>query len=183
MLSPPLPYTLRPLTISDLPAVVQIEKQSFPSPTKEKVFRYELTENKLAHYQALLEDKNNREFHLIGYAGYWLIADEMHISTIAISRQKRRGGFGELLLMNMLSMAYDHEAAFVTLEVRENNIGAQKLYAKYRFEVVGRRKRYYRDTGEDAILMTVLLQSNPTYPLFLENMGEKLFDRLSSAQS
>ncbi len=182
ILTPPPPYDLRPLTLADLPAVIEIEKQSFPTPTKENVFRYELTENQLAHYQALDQETAGEGAQLLGYAGYWLIADEIHISTIAVARQKRRCGLGELLLLNMLFMAYTHDATLATLEVRENNVGAQKLYAKYGFEVVGNRKGYYRDTREDAVLMTILLQSNPAYRQFLNEKRENLFVHLSGAQ-
>jgi [ribosomal protein S18]-alanine N-acetyltransferase len=182
MLKPPPPFRLRPLTLSDLPAVSVLEKQSFPTPTKEKSYQYELTENQLAHYQALLNESDGQFEQLLGYAGYWLIADEIHISTIAVDPQWRGSGLGELLLLNMLTMAYEDEASLVTLEVRENNYGAQALYHKFRFEVVGRRRRYYRDTGEDAILMTVLLKSNPTYQLFLDQRTKELFAQLAGAQ-
>jgi len=181
MIDPPPPFHLRTLALLDLPALAIIEKQSFPTPTKEQVFQYELKENKLAHYQALLLKHGAQPEQLLGYAGYWLIADEVHISTIAVDPKWRRRNLGELLLLNILFLAYDHDTGLVTLEVRVNNVGAQALYQKYRFEVVGRRRRYYRDTGEDAILMTVLLQSNPSYHLFLEQKQEELYTHLAAA--
>ncbi|MDX1414051.1 MAG: ribosomal protein S18-alanine N-acetyltransferase [Candidatus Promineifilaceae bacterium] len=182
MIQPPTPFHLRPLNLSDLPALAVIEGQSFPTPTREKVFRYELTENRLAHYQALLLENHEQTERLLGYTGFWLIADEVHISTIAVDPQWRGHNLGELLLLNLLFLAYDHDAGLVTLEVRINNLTAQSLYRKYRFEEVGRRRRYYRDTGEDAILMTVQLHSNPSYRLFLQEKKETLFSRLASAQ-
>lgn len=181
MLILPPPFVLRPLSLSDLPAVAEIEKHSFPTPTREKVFHYELTENKLAHYQALLTQRVNEDEHLLGYAGYWLIADEVHISTIAVAPQRRRSGFGATLILNTFFMAYEHDAALVTLEVRENNFGAQNLYKSFRFESVGRRKRYYRDTGEDAILMTVFLRDNPNYKQFLNKKRMELTNQLAGA--
>lgn len=66
----------------------------------------------------------------------------------------------------MLFMAYEHPACLVTLEVRERNLVAQQLYAKYDFAVVGQRPHYYKDTGEDAILMT-LEPLNGRYHQFL----------------
>lgn len=182
MLQSPPPFHLRALSLSDLPAVTVIEKQSFPTPTKENSFRYELTENQLAHYQALIHEHADQAEQLLGYAGYWIIADEVHISTIAVDPQWRGLGLGELLFLNMLFLAYQHDAALVTLEVRENNLGAQELYHKYRFEDVGRRLRYYRDTAEDAILMTVMLQSNKSYRQFLDQKREMLFTKLVDAQ-
>lgn len=180
MLQPPDPFRLRPLSLSDLPALSSIEQKSFPTPTKEKVYRYELTENKLAHYQALTLKHENQVERLVGFAGFWIIADELHISTIAVNPPQRGLGLGELLLLNILTLAYEHAAALVTLEVRESNQIAQALYQKYAFEFVGRRLRYYRDTGEDALLMTVNLKSNQQYPNYLQGKEESLYTRLIS---
>ena len=181
MLQPPSPLHLRPLQLSDLAAVVAIEQQSFPTPAKERTYRYELNENKLAHYQALTLRRAGETEQLIGYAGYWLIADEVHISTIAVDPRWRGHGLGELILINIIYLVYEHEAALVTLEVRESNQIAQELYLKYEFEKVGRRRRYYKDTGEDALLMTVHLQSNEPYRRFLAQKEEQLYARLASA--
>ncbi len=179
MLQAPSPLILRPLRLSDLAAVAVIEQHSFPTPTQEKTYRYELTKNKLAHYQALLLRQSNGAERLIGYAGYWLIAGEVHISTIAVDPKFRRRGLGELILLNTLHLAYRHDAALVTLEVRESNQAAQDLYKKYEFEIVGRRKRYYKDTGEDALLMTVLLQDNQPYRQSMEEKKKLLFAQLA----
>ncbi len=181
MIHPPHPLHLRSLDLSDLPAVIAIEQQSFPSPTQEKTYRYELSENQLAHYQALTLLRAGGNEQLLGYAGYWLIADEIHMIIIAIDPQRRGCGLGELLLLNMLNLAYDQQAALVTLEVRDSNRVAQELYQKYGFELVGRRKQYYKDTGEDALLMTILLQSNTPYRHFLDQRQKQLYARLESA--
>jgi len=181
MFLPPNPLHLRSLRLSDLPAVITIEQNSFPTPTKEKSYRYELSENLLAHYQAATIRRANQEEQLLGYAGYWLIADEVHISIIAVDPQWRGRGLGELLLQNILNLAYEHAAALVTLEVRESNQAAQDLYLKYTFEIVGKRRHYYRDIGEDAILMTIKLQSNHLYRHFLDQKQKQLHARLSSA--
>lgn len=179
MLQPPYPLHLRPLQQSDLAAVGAIEQQSFPTPTQEKVYRYELSENKLAHYQAVTTRQTNRYEQLLGYAGYWLIADEIHISTIAVDPQWRGCGLGELLLQNILYLAYEHSAALVTLEVRQSNQVAQDLYQKYDFDLSGTRRRYYRDTGEDALLMTIHLQAAHEYRHFLDQKRELLNARLA----
>ena len=179
MLQPPYPLHLRPLHLSDLPAVVSIEQQSFPTVTQEKSYRYELSENQLAHYQAVTARRTNQDEQILGYAGYWLIADEIHISIIAVDPQWRGCGLGELLLQNILHLAYEHAAALVTLEVRENNQVAQDLYRKYAFDIVGRRRHYYRDTGEDALLMTITLQSNRQYRHFLDRKQKQLHARLA----
>lgn len=141
--------------------VLAVDVLSFPTPMKENLLRYELVENQLAHYQVLEETltaestKNAAKRKIVGFSGYWLMGDEVHISTIAVTPEQRGQQLGELLLLNMLFLAYTHPACLVTLEVRQNNIVAQQLYAKYEFAAVGQRRRYYKDTGEDAILMTV----------------------------
>lgn len=159
---------------SDLEAVLDIDRRAFPTPTPHSTFIYELNENKLAHYHVLTRCET-----VLGYAGYWLMGDEMHISTLAIHPERRGGGLGELLLLNMLTIAQQNPVTMVTLEVRESNSVAQTLYTKYRFDVVGRRKRYYRDTGEDALLMTRTPLDAP-YWNFLERAAATLFARMGA---
>ena len=178
MLKLPPPFALRPLQPADIPNVLAIEKPSFPTARSEALHLYELTQNQLAYYQALTRIEVTGEETLLGYAGYWTLSDEIHISTIAVNPAMRRQGLGQLLLLNILYLSYDHQASLVTLEVRETNTGARELYKKYRFSEVGRRKRYYRDTGEDAILMTVMLKDAPNYKDFLEQRQDTLFRQL-----
>lgn len=97
------------------------------------------------------------ERQVVGYSGFWYILDEAHVSTIAVHPDWRGQGVGERLLVAMLEQALDLGAVTATLEVRVSNTPAQNLYRKYHFEVVGRRRRYYRDNGEDALLMTAAL--------------------------
>lgn len=169
MLQPPLPYRLRPMRLDDLPAVQEIDRLSYPTPTRESLFRYELTENKLAHYQLLLDGQA-----LVGFAGYWLMGDEVHVSTIAVHPAQRGRRLGELLLLNLLILAYTHPACLVTLEVRQGNQVAQALYRKYQFALVGERRGYYKDTGEDALLYTVT-PLNGRYHQFLVAQQADLF--------
>ncbi len=173
MLTPPPPYHLRPMTMADLTAVAAIDRLSFPTPARPGLYEHELSGNTLAHYQILLTGEET-----IGYAGFWLIGDEVHISTIAVHPDWRGQGLGELLLLNMLILAYAHPTNIVTLEVRQSNTSAQQLYLKYRFEMVGRRRRYYRDTGEDALIMTAPPPDALFYQ-FLEHKKEQLFRRLA----
>lgn len=167
MLAVPAPYWLRPMAVADIPAVLEIDRLSFPTPATEQLFLNELTDNQLAHYQVL-----GRGEALAGYAGFWLIAGEIHISTIAVHPDERGRGRGEWLLLNLLLEACALEPLLVTLEVRQGNHTAQALYRKYRFEEVGLRRRYYRDTGEDAVLMTVDFGQQPDYGRWLAARAE-----------
>lgn len=134
----------------------------------------------MAHYQVLEHQEDDRSSpFVIGFAGFWLIADEIHISTIAVHPRWRGRGLGDLLLLNLLFLAYTHPANMVTLEVRRSNTAAQALYRKYQFEHVGERVRYYRDTGEDALIMTVTAL-NASYYQFLQERQTALFARLKT---
>ncbi len=176
MLVPPEPYNLRSMQLSDLEGVLAIEQTAFPSPTKSGVFRYELSQNELAHYQVLCAGDT-----VVGYAGFWMLADECHISTIASHPDWRRRGLGELLLLNLLFLANEQAAQLATLEVRPSNLAAQELYRKYRFEQVGERRRYYKN-GEDALIMTVGTLDGRYYQ-FLRQQQTILFTRLQNEDS
>jgi len=176
MLEPPAPYWLRPMRIADLDVVMGIDRLSFPTPSKESLFQYEIRENRLARYQVLGTRIDGQEA-IIGFAGYWMIADGAHVSTIAVSPPYRGRGLSELLLLNILLMANEHAAQMATLEVRQSNHVAQTLYQKYGFEVVGQRRGYYRDTNEDAVLMSVAAL-DASYYRSLEERRIALFERL-----
>ena len=92
--------------------------------------------------------------YIIGIAGFWVMVDEAHITTLAVRNAYRRQGIGERLLIAIVEMAVDLKANVVTLEVRTSNKQAQALYDKYGFQRVGTRRAYYTDNGEDAVLMT-----------------------------
>lgn len=92
--------------------------------------------------------------YICGYVGFWVMADEAHITTIAVSEELQRRGIGELLLLTVFNCARELYANVLTLEVRVSNTGAQNLYLKYGFQQVGVRKGYYTDNREDAYIMT-----------------------------
>ena len=96
----------------------------------------------------------NYSDYICGYVGFWVMADEAHITTIAVSEELQRRGIGELLLLTVFDRARELYANVVTLEVRVSNTGAQNLYLKYGFKQVGVRKAYYTDNREDAYIMT-----------------------------
>ncbi|MBP8000342.1 MAG: ribosomal protein S18-alanine N-acetyltransferase [Chloroflexi bacterium] len=151
MLKAPLPWQLRPMQLADIEPVLVIERASFPTAWSASGYEYELTGNAVAHYVVLTDEQGA----IVGYAGYWLLADELHVSIIAVDPPSRGRGLGELLLLQLLFAAYDHAAVLATLEVRRSNEAAQALYRKYGFDLVGLRPRYYHDTNEDACIMTV----------------------------
>jgi ribosomal-protein-alanine N-acetyltransferase len=117
---------------------------------------------------------------VVGFAGMWMMVDEAHVSTIASHPDWRGRSVGELLLLSLLREGQRRQAIFATLEVRVTNIVAQNLYRKYGFEEVGRRKRYYHDNGEDALIMTVMNFTEPLYHAQLDALEKKLWARLAN---
>jgi ribosomal-protein-alanine N-acetyltransferase len=141
---------IRQMRIEDLPEVLSIEEISFPTPWTSNAFRFELLENPNGHcWVAELSDI------LAGFIVCWLIVDEMHVASIAVHPKFRGKGISKKLIITGLSELICKGARSATLEVRAGNIRAQYLYRHFGFEGVGYRKGYYKDTHEDALLMTV----------------------------
>ena len=104
--------------------------------------------NRVAHYTVLEKDEE-----IIGYCGMWVLFEEAHITNIAIHPEHRGNGYGKQLLQASMRVAASFGAEMMTLEVREHNTVAQRMYDEMDFSQQGRRKRYYTDTGEDALLL------------------------------
>jgi len=92
--------------------------------------------------------------YVLGFAGFWIMAEEAHITNIVVRQIHRRRGIGERLLISTIDLATGLNAHSLTLEVRASNIAAQSLYYKYGFTQVGLRRGYYTDNKEDAVLMS-----------------------------
>jgi ribosomal-protein-alanine N-acetyltransferase len=198
-----LPIVVVRMTPEDVPAILEIEHASFPTPWPASAYRRELTENDMARYFILVPREaahhaphapglaerlsrwllglpRNDLRPILGYTGYWLMAGEAHISTLAVAPEWRGRGLGELLLLHLIEAALADEATLVTLEVRVSNEPAQALYEKYGFDYVGRRKRYYHDNNEDAHIMTVEPIQVPEYQALLDQRRAELLGRLAS---
>jgi ribosomal-protein-alanine N-acetyltransferase len=196
---------VEPMTVSDLGDVLAIERLSFPSPWSARAYEYELRYNDMAHYFVARSDEPangngtngslvSRLKHLlhpveppttpqvVGYVGYWLMAGEAHISTIAVRPDKRGLGYGELLLAYSLEDGARRGAHIATLEVRVSNLSAQQLYTKYGFEKVGMRKAYYSDNNEDAFIMTTPQLNSAQYQTRLQRLKSALIQRLSESR-
>lgn len=141
---------IRRMTLEDIPAVVALDSLSFSLPWPERSFRFELTDNPASRCWVMELDGR-----IVGMIVAWLLVDEVHIATIATHPHHRRQGIAGKLLMHALRYMFKEGAVSSFLEVRENNLAAQEMYRKIGYEAVGRRKGYYKDTNEDAILMTL----------------------------
>ena len=136
------------MTLDHLDAVYAIETCSFSIPWSKNALRKEL-ENKHAIYKVALIEPSD----IAGYIGLWHIVNEGQITNIAVDEPYRRMGVGSRLLEAMIYLAKKRDMIGLTLEVRIGNTAAQKLYIKHGFKPEGIRKRYYADTGEDAVIM------------------------------
>ncbi len=93
--------------------------------------------------------------YIFGFAGFWIMDGEAHITNIAVWEKYHRQGMGESLLIALIDLATELDARFITLEVRASNTTAQSLYSKYGFTQVGVRRGYYSDNREDGVLMSL----------------------------
>lgn len=142
--------TFAPMALEDIPGVMEIENQSFPIPWSESSFRYELLENP---YASLFVGRVRAEPPIITFACIWIVDQEMKINNIAVHPRVRGQGVGTRFLRFLLDHAAAQGCREVTLEVRPSNAAALALYRSAGFLPIGRRKQYYTDTHEDAIVM------------------------------
>lgn len=142
-----------PMRPGDLDEVVAIERASFGMPWSRGAFLYEIEQNRVARCWVLREDDQ-----VVAYLCLWEISDELHVTNIAVHPGQRRRGLARQLLGAILEDARSRRIRSVTLEVRPTNDEARTLYESFGFRVVGRRRGYYYDTGEDALIMESDLQ-------------------------
>ena len=120
---------------------------------------------------------------VLGFASIWVMADEAHLTNIAVRLSHRRQGIGELLLISIIELAAELKADFLTLEVRASNIPAQELYKKYGFTQVGLRRGYYTDNREDAVVMSTESLSSPSFRERFPQLKEAYLRRYGSLNS
>jgi ribosomal-protein-alanine N-acetyltransferase len=151
--------TLDQMREEDVPALMQIELVAFPNPWSEGTYRTEAN-NRFARYGVIRANAESGvpQGTLLAYGGIWDQGFEAHITTIASHPDFRGKRLGETMLLFLLQLAVRTTAqttTAVTLEVRPSNLPAQSLYKKWGFAEVGRRKHYYRDNLEDALIYTL----------------------------
>ena len=120
--------------------------------------------------QELLGKYNNSSNNpqLLGIGCLWAILDEAHITMLGVHPAYRGQGLGQALLLALLKSARERGMELATLEVRASNQAALSLYQKFGFQLAGRRKRYYQDNNEDAL---ILWRSAIAYPQFEQTLA------------
>lgn len=142
---------IRRMTHADLEQVITIDQVSFSLPWPQRSFQFELDENFVSRCWVAEVDGRIAAM-MVG----WMMMDEMHIATIATHPEFRGRGIGKKILVHALCWARDREGLVrAFLEVREGNAAAMNMYRSLGFVEDGRRKEYYKDNNEDAILMSL----------------------------
>lgn len=152
-----MPVKYKPMSKQHIKAVSQIEKECFSNAWSENAFYQEL-ENPMSltlvalHINDVLSNET-----VAGFVNVRIVNGEVYINNIAVSQPFRRMGYGKGLLLSLEDIVRSENASFITLEVRESNFPAISLYASLGYKTVGKRKGFYRDPVENAVLMTKYL--------------------------
>ena len=138
---------IRKMTAREVPQVAELEKLCFAMPWSEKSVAGEL-ENPLSLWLVAMEGDS-----LAGYVGSQTVIDETDMMNLAVAPEFRRQGVGEALVNTLTASLKELGSRCLTLEVRDSNEAARALYGKLGFVEVGRRRGYYRDPREDALIL------------------------------
>jgi ribosomal-protein-alanine N-acetyltransferase len=139
---------------SHVPDVAAIEDRTFDSPWTEGMFVQEVADSYLSRSWVAVKGRR-----VVAYVISWFLREEVHLLNIAVDESHRGKGYGRRMMQHLIDEAVRGGRGSVTLEVRESNLPARRLYESFGFQVVGRRKEYYQDNREDAVVMTLDLRS------------------------
>ncbi|MGA9774667.1 MAG: ribosomal protein S18-alanine N-acetyltransferase [Candidatus Dormiibacterota bacterium] len=160
---------LEPMQVADIPEVRAIELDVFPTPWPGNAYHRELTGNRSAHYLCLFSDGQ-----VSAYGGLWAVGEEAHVTTIGVRRSEQGKGLGKVMFAALVNRAYWLSTNFVSLEVRPSNDVAIHLYETFGFKILGRRRGYYTDNGEDALVMWSDLIHAPAFKARFLRLAEAL---------
>ncbi|MEW6412530.1 MAG: ribosomal protein S18-alanine N-acetyltransferase [Candidatus Zixiibacteriota bacterium] len=138
---------IRDMVLADIPRVMELERAIFPDPWSVAAFKQQVTEK---DWGGLVAESDGM---VIGYACYYMVAGEAHLTNIGVEPNYRRKSVAKQLLDNILQFVADNECEYIFLEVRPSNSGAITFYEKFGFDVLYRRPNYYRKPVEDALVM------------------------------
>jgi len=147
--SVPVTPVFQRLDRHDIPAIMPVEREAYPDPWTQGMFRQEVTNRSSYFYVAYEGDL------LIAYGGFWLVLDEAHVTKVTVRAERRGQGLGRALMLFLLEEARRLDAETVRLEVRESNRFARMLYRTLGFREVGIRAGYYTRSLENAVVMVL----------------------------
>jgi len=161
-----LGLNLRLMTMDDIDVVAQLERKIYPQPWSEDAFVDELSRENRAYF--VVEETEE----IIGYGGMFLVEEDAHIATVAVTDEYRGRGIGTLLMLALVEVALEAGAENLTLEVRLDNYAARDVYQRFGFAPIGIRKNYYRDS--DALVMWVTDIEGDVYQQRLDEIRRSL---------
>ena len=142
------------MMLSDLSEVLEIERAvNNGRGWSREAFVQELSRDYAGYFVA--KDASLKK--LLGYIGFWQVLNEGHITNLAVAPDHQSSGIGNFLLQKIIELSVERKLSLLTLEVRSKNPVARRLYEKNGFKEVGKRKAYYPDNGDDALIMTLEL--------------------------
>lgn len=144
---PHIDLRLERLRSEHIPVLLAIEQEAYPDPWTSGMFEQEITNATSRFYVAYAGSE------ITGYAGYWLVFEEVHITKVTVAQPHRNRGLGCALLSELLDISFREGGRIARLEVRESNLPARRLYERLGFTLVGVRKDYYARSREAAIVM------------------------------
>lgn len=143
---------IRPAERDDLDAIRDIEVRAFGDPWSRDSFA-SLLHERLVLFAVAVDDAQR----VAGYVVAWFVAGEGEIGNVAVDPALRGRGIGRQLLEHAIVDARRRGVGQIYLEVRESNAAARRLYEQRGFSAIGRRRRYYRNPVEDALVLRLTL--------------------------
>jgi len=157
LVKPRLDIEIRRATTGDISGIMEIEEASFTTPWPREVMVNEITANPFSKVMVATHGKK-----VVSFTICWVINRERHLQNIATAPAWRSRGVARMMMDHLLEEAQRNTPSVIMLEVRELNQEARALYLSLGFAQTGRRKSYYSDTGEDAVIMSLNIdKENP----------------------
>jgi [ribosomal protein S18]-alanine N-acetyltransferase len=185
--------SIQPISSAVLPAVLELDNLCFGKLWTLEAYQRELDSPNSELLGLFLENtpdkKDTREttsdsrlptpdFPILAMGCFWAILDEAHITLLAVHPDYQGQGLGQAMLWGLMQAARDRALERATLEVRASNQPAISLYSKFGFQLAGRRRRYYKDTNEDALILWRSGLQQPEFQVELTNWYKFASDRL-----
>jgi ribosomal-protein-alanine N-acetyltransferase len=149
-------WSLRPATLDDIPAILQMERKVHVAPWGEENFKFELSKP-YSHFLVMTDDETDNT--VMGYIVFWVLYDDCQILNIVVDLPFRGLGLAKKMIRQAAQIALQKGIKRVTLEVRKSNSSAIQLYQGLKFVITHVKKGFYSN-GEDAYQMALLLEDH-----------------------
>lgn len=169
---------LKPLTAQYLDEVVALDQQCLGGLWSLDGYQRELNSPHSSLLTLSIVSETKISEIMIGIGCFWAILEEAHITILGIHPDFQGQGLGKILLFYLLKEAGERQLERATLEVKESNQVAISLYEKFGFKLAGKRKKYYQDTGEDALIFWLGTLAKPEFQQNLAEWEQEISDRL-----